>query len=130
MIPFKLDKILVRSMLLFLASYDRFHPSLTATVKNIQAIACGLYLWVHIRQRLALPLYITPLIPPLHSDGSSSLLSITSGMSSEGANPTDGRFGSVLTGSFDVSHRIPYTSNRPASVGRFIPLRVSPRSRT
>jgi len=78
------------------------HP-LTVTMKNIQAIVCGLFLWVDIRQRLALPLDITPLIPPLRSDGSSSFLSITSGISSEGASPTDGRFG-------------------------FIPPRVSPRS--
>lgn len=32
-------------------------------MENIQAIACGLYLYVGIRQRLALLLYITPLIP-------------------------------------------------------------------
>ena len=85
---------------------DFAHP-LIATVESIQSIVCGLYVWVGIRQRLAPPLYNTPLVPPLRSDGSSLLLSIMSGISSEGANLTDGRFGSVLTGSFDVFHRIP-----------------------
>jgi len=36
-----------------------FACPLTVTTKNIQAIVCGLYLWVDIRQRLALPYHTT-----------------------------------------------------------------------
>ena len=88
----------------------------------------GLYMWVY---RLTLLLWASRLdLRRFISDGSSLLLSALSGVSSEDIYPTGGRHGSVVGGPSrgHLCLLLLVSLGLIFFMGRFIPLRASPRS--
>ena len=78
------------------------HHDSAALLVRLSAITDGVYMWVFTNQHL-IWYHMAPL---LHSDGSSSFLSNSSSMSSEGVASTGGQYGFVRVNAF-VEFRAP-----------------------